>query len=257
MRVTLVSKLLLCCAALTANCWGQGYEIQVYGSETVEPKKTMVELHSNFTFQGSKGITNGVYPTHHILNETIEATHGINDWSELGFYYFSSYVPSVGYRPVGVHIRPRFRVPESWKWKVGVSLSQEIGYISRKFTEDPWDYELRPIIDKKMGRYYMSFNPTLVRSIKGLNSDKGFEFSPNFKMAGDITKKVTLGLEYYGNYGPVGSFNRLRDQSQQFIPSVDIDLGPNWEFNAGVGWGVTQATDHLIVKFIIGYRFGF
>jgi len=30
------------------------YEIQVYGYETVEPRHTMVELHSNFTFQGSK-----------------------------------------------------------------------------------------------------------------------------------------------------------------------------------------------------------
>ena len=30
------------------------YEIQVYGAETVEPHHTMVELHSNFTIQGSK-----------------------------------------------------------------------------------------------------------------------------------------------------------------------------------------------------------
>lgn len=243
--------------ALAGVCWGQGYEIQVYGSETVEPKKTMVELHTNFTFQGSKESTNGVYPTHHMLNETLEITHGLNDWSEIGFYYFSSYVPSAGYKPVGVHIRPRFRIPEAWKWPVGVSLSQEIGYISKKFTEDPWDYELRPIIDKKVGRYYASFNPTLVRSIKGLNTKKGFEFSPNFKVSGELTKKVALGLEYYGNYGPITGFDRLRDQQQQFIPTLDIDLGPNWEFNAGVGWGVTQATDHLIVKFIIGYRFGF
>ena len=116
---------------------------------------------------------------------------------------------------------------------------------------------MRPIIDKKVGRFYASFNPTLERSFKGLNSKKGFAFSPNFKVAGDITKKVTLGLEYYGNYGALGSFERFRDQQQQFIPSIDVDLGPNWEFNAGVGWGVTQATDHLIVKFIIGYKFGF
>jgi hypothetical protein len=40
-----------------------------------------------------------------------------------------------------------------------------------------------------------------------------------------------------------------------FIPAVDIDFGKNWEFNFGVGVGVTQATDHLIVKGILGYRF--
>jgi hypothetical protein len=30
------------------------YEIQVYGSDTVSPRRTMVELHSNFTADGSK-----------------------------------------------------------------------------------------------------------------------------------------------------------------------------------------------------------
>ena len=44
------------------------YEIQVYGSETVAPKNTMVELHSNFTFQGSKEPVDGVYPTIHALH---------------------------------------------------------------------------------------------------------------------------------------------------------------------------------------------
>jgi hypothetical protein len=35
---------------------------------------------------------------------------------------------------------------------------------------------------------------------------------------------------------------------------LDVDFGPNWEFNFGVGIGVTQATDHLIIKCILGYR---
>ena len=38
---------------------------------------------------------------------------------------------------------------------------------------------------------------------------------------------------------------------------MDIDFGKNWEFNFGVGVGVTQATDHLLIKGILGYRFNF
>jgi hypothetical protein len=33
-------------------------------------------------------------------------------------------------------------------------------------------------------------------------------------------------------------------------------LGPRWEFNLGVGAGLTSATDRLIVKVILGYWFG-
>ena len=36
------------------------YEVQVYGAEMVPPGRTMVELHSNFTFEGSKTAVDGV-----------------------------------------------------------------------------------------------------------------------------------------------------------------------------------------------------
>src|SRR5208337_2471874 len=60
----------------------ENYEIQVYGSDLVDPAHTMVELHSNFTIDGSKTIMDGVYPTNHGEHETVEITHGFNDWFE-------------------------------------------------------------------------------------------------------------------------------------------------------------------------------
>jgi hypothetical protein len=81
-------------------------------------------------------------------------------------------------------------------------------------------------------------------------------FSPNFKAGYDITKKVNAGVEYYGVLGPVGNFDPLREQEQQIVPCVDLNLSPKWEFNFGVGVGVTRGTDHLVVKMILGRRFG-
>jgi hypothetical protein len=62
-------------------------------------------------------------------------------------------------------------------------------------------------------------------------------------------------LEYYATYGPLTGFDPLREQEQQFFPAIDVDFGPQWEFNAGVGIGTTRSTDHLILKCIIGRRF--
>ena len=50
------------------------YEIQVYGAETVPPETLMVELHSNYTFDGQKYAVDGVYPTDHQEHETLELT---------------------------------------------------------------------------------------------------------------------------------------------------------------------------------------
>jgi hypothetical protein len=139
---------------------------------------------------------------------------------------------------------------------VGVSLSNEVGYQRRQFSVDTWTWEIRPIIDRKQGRWYFSFNPTLDRAIHGENEDKGFEFSPNFKFSYDVTPKISAGLEYYGALGPITGFDPLSDQQQQIVPAVDLNLSPKWEVNFGVGVGATKSTDHLLLKLILGYRFG-
>jgi hypothetical protein len=244
--------LLLCGVPALAQ---DNYEIQVYGSDTVTPGATMVELHSNFTVDGSKQPENGVLPTNHALHETLEITHGFTDWFETGFYVFTSARSGNGWQWVGDHIRPRVRAPERWRWPVGVSLSAEFGYQQRQFSEDTWSLELRPIVDKKLGPWYLAFNPTFDRSLHGANYDKGWEFSPNFKFSYDLNKAVSAGLEYYGSLGPVGNFDPIGEQQQQILPAIDLNVSPNWEVNFGAGVGVTRGTDHLLVKLILGYRF--
>jgi outer membrane receptor protein involved in Fe transport len=138
---------------------------------------------------------------------------------------------------------------------VGVSLSTEFGYQRPLFSSDTWTIEIRPIIDKKLGCWYWSFNPTFDRSFHGESKNKGFEFSPNLKFSYDLTKRVSAGLEYYGSLGPVTGFDPLRDQQQQILPAIDLNLGPQWEFNLGLGIGMTRSTDHLLVKMILGRRF--
>jgi hypothetical protein len=233
------------------------YEIQVYGYDLVEKGNTMVELHSNFTFEGSKSTNDGTYPTNHQLHETIEITHGFTDWFETGFYIFTSSQNGYGIDWVGDHIRPRFAVPKRWKWPVGVSISQEIGYQRRQFSVDSWTYELRPIVDKQMGPWYVSFNPAFDRSLHGATVSQGWVFSPNLKVSYNFTKKVAGGFEYYGSLGPVTGFDPVALQQQQIFPTIDLDVAPRWEINMGVGVGMTRSTDHLIAKMILGYRFNF
>jgi hypothetical protein len=233
------------------------YEIQVYEYDTVEPGHTMVELHSNFTIDGTKEMIDGLYPTNHAEHETVEITHGFTDWFETGFYIFTSIHSGQGWQWVGDHIRPRFRVPPQWSWPVGVSISQELGYQRRQFSVDTWTWEIRPIIDKKMGRWYWSINPTLDRAFHGADVNQGLVFSPNFKFSYDFTPQIAGGLEYYGSVGPVTGFDPIYLQQHQVFPAVDLNLAPQWEVNFGLGVGLTRSTDHLIVKMILGYRFNF
>jgi hypothetical protein len=231
------------------------YEIQVYGSDTIPPGSTMVELHSNFTALGQRSEIQGVYPTYHQEHETLEITQGINDWSEVGFYIFTSEQAGHGIQWVGDHIRPRVRVPRSWHWPIGVSLSTEIGYQRPVYSLDTWTWEIRPILDKAIYRWYFAFNPALERTWHGPDVHQGLAFAPAAKVSYDFTKRVSGGIEYYADYGAFSQFDSFREQQQQFFAATDLNVSPKWEINFGVGIGVTAATDHLIIKGILGRRF--
>jgi len=231
------------------------YEIQVYGADTVPPKNLMVELHSNFTPEGQKYVIDGVYPTNHQEHETVELTEGINDWSEVGFYIFTSEQDGHGVQWVGDHIRPRVRVPDSWHWPVGVSLSTEVGYQRAVYSPDTWTWEIRPIVDYSKGRWYFALNPALERTWHGPDVNQGIGFSPGVKVSYDFSNAVSAGFEYYADYGRITSPDTLHDQQQQIFAVTDLNVSPKWEINVGVGVGPTAATDHLIVKGILGRRF--
>jgi hypothetical protein len=231
------------------------YEIQVYGADTVRPRTTMVELHSNFTAQGQKNYVDGVAPTHHAVHETVEITQGITGWSEVGFYVFTSIKPDAGFDWVGDHIRPRVRSPDSWHWPVGVSLSQEIGYQRPRFSPDTWTWEIRPIVDKQKGRLYWAINPALERTLHGPGIHEGMDFAPGVKVGWDFTKVVNAGVEYYADYGNIADILPLHEQQQQIFLVSDLNVSPKWEINFGAGIGPTAATDRWLIKGILGRRF--
>lgn len=231
------------------------YEIQVYGSDLVPPQNLMVELHSNNTLDGQTREIDGVYATDHQQHETLELTEGLTASSEVGFYVFTSEQDGHGVQWVGDHIRPRVTVPPSWGWPVGVSLSTEVGFQRAAYTPDTWTWEIRPIIDKALGRWYFAVNPALERTLHGPDVRQGWGFAPAAKVSYDFTPVVSGGVEYYADNGPIGNIPPLHDQQQQVFLVTDLNVSPVWEINIGVGIGVTASTDHLIVKCILGRRF--
>ncbi|MDE3213643.1 MAG: hypothetical protein KGM98_10445 [Bacteroidota bacterium] len=228
------------------------YEIQVYGSQTQDKGTTMLELHSNYTFDGQKDIVDGVRPSNHALHETLEITQGITDNFEIGFYFFTNYSARYGYRYVGSHIRPRFMVPQKWHWPVGVSLSAEFGFQSSDYSDQTWNLEIRPIVDKQFKKLYLAFNPAFGIGLKGASTGAP-SIEPNLKGSYAI-HKVAVGFEYYGTVGQFGNIPPIAQQNHAIFAAVDLDVDPRWEFNFGPGWGLTKATDGFVFKMIIGRR---
>jgi hypothetical protein len=260
----IVMSLLSACGGFAGaqnNYQISNYEIQVYGSQTVPSRTTLLESLGNVSADGTVALAitgyskDQLYPTDDALHESIEVTQGVRDWAEVGFYVFTNARSGGGWQWVGDHIRPRVRVPDRWRWPVGASLSMEFGYQRPHFSTDTWTMEIRPILDKNLGRWYVALNPALERSFHGQSVSQGVAFDPSMKVSYRFNRTLSGGVEYYGGYGSLRSISTFHNQQQQFFPVMDLRVSKDWDINLGVGIGVTATTDDWIWKANIGRRF--
>ena len=226
-------------------------EIQVYASPTIQHKWTIFELHSNYTFKGSKLLSDP--KSAKWTNETLEITHGVAKNLEIGFYTFTGVAPGGGFQYLGNQIRPRVTVPETWKWSLGASLSMEFGFFrADDTTKFVWQGELRPIFDKTIDNWYIAFNPNIEFVLTGNN--KGLVITPQFKTVYTIKEKFGLGIEYYGG---LGSFKKILPgnlQEHLIGPMIDLYVHPMWEINGGFLFGLTQNSNQHVLKLLLGRR---
>jgi hypothetical protein len=228
-------------------------EIQVYASPTIQHRWTIFELHSNYTFKGSRGLSDP--KSARWTNETLEITHGFGQNFEVGFYTFTAFSPDGGFQYLGNQVRPRVTVPENRNWPFGASLSMEFGFFRPDAnSEFFWQGEIRPIIDKTLGNWYLAFNPNIDFVVSG--PDKGAGFSPQAKTVYTIKEVFGIGLEYYGALGNFDNLLPMRQQEHLIGPMIDLYFHPKWEVNGGFLFGMTHGSNQRIFKLLLGRRVG-
>jgi hypothetical protein len=227
------------------------FEIQVYGSD-ISSQELMLELHSNASLQGSWKNDDGIVPTHNLAHETIELSYGWNNWCQTGVYLFNAVGDNDRTSVAGFHVRQMFAVQQSHTMPVGLGFSAEYGYIKKEYSDAAWALEMRPIVDKRWKKMYISFNPVLGMSFQG--QAHPLDFSPNVKISYAVVKKCEVGFEYYGSLGNMSEILPYQHQPHQLFVCSDIDFGEQWEFNAGYGIAMTSAGENGVVKIILGRK---
>ena len=226
-------------------------EIQVYASPTIGHKRTIFELHNNYTFNGPKNLVNPA--DFRFTNHTLEITHGLGDDFEIGFYTFTSISNDGRFQYLGNQIRPRVTVPKKWGWKFGASLSMEIGFF-RPGTGLPFrtQGELRPIVDRTWGKFYVAINPNIDFVLSGTGKEVGI--SPQAKVVYTIGGKFGLGVEYYSGLGTFSKLSPMSQQEHLIGPIFDLYTNPDWELQTGFLFGLTQGSNQQLFKLLVGRR---
>jgi hypothetical protein len=88
----------------------------------------------------------------------------------------------------------------------------------------------------------------------GIGSKGVADFAPVVRLAGNVTKDVAIGVEYYADFGQRGRFSTLPPQQHSLFLVTDFKLGAS-DLHLGAGHGLTPGSDRLVLTGVLGYAF--
>lgn len=247
------SRLLVCaaliCSLFSVRALAQTDEIQVYNAEIAGPGVFNLTLHNNFAPEGrtSAAFSSGIVPDH-TLNGTAEWAYGVAPWFEAGLYlplYSYSGNGSLTYN--GFKLRTLFVLPDAADQTFFYGVNFEFSRNTAHWDPSPNTQEIRPIIGWHLGAIDFIVNPILDNSWKGFSR---LDFAPETRLAYNFNRVWAISAEEYDDFGALRGFLPASQQQHQLFAVFDFN-GKPWSVEGGVGFGLTGASDHLVLKLIL------
>jgi hypothetical protein len=236
-------------ATIVAPAFAQTDEIQVYDGAIAEPGVFNLTWHNNFTPKGLKtpGFPSGLVNNRN-LNGVTEWAYGVSEWFEAGLY-LPLYSLSADRGPSinGGKIRLLFAVPHADDRKFFYAANFEFSYNSRHWDERRYTSEIRPILGWHLHPVDIILNPILDNSFTG--GFKSLDFAPATRVAYNLNSKTAVAIEEYADFGPLRNFYSASEQFHQIYGVFDRSTRFG-DFEAGVGIGVTAASDKVTLKLL-------
>jgi hypothetical protein len=231
------------------------FEIQVYEGDINDPLQPGLELHTNFVASGRRTASfPGEAVPNHTLRTTLEPSFGLLEWWELGAYLQFATAPGRSQAHFGgFKLRSKFVIPHRLTGDFIFGLNFEVGRGVAVLGSDDWDTEVRPIIAWGHGRWFAAVNPIFGWALTGPRNAVP-DLEPCAKVRFDAGHHVGVGFEYYAGLGRPSDLPAA-DQQEHFLYLVGDLLDGPIELNAGVGHGLTDASDAWTVKVIVGKAF--
>lgn len=230
--------------------FAQTDEIQVYDGAIAEPGVFNLTVHNNFTPVGLKtpAFPGGLIPDQS-LNGVMEWSCGVTEWFEAGLYLpLYSISKDRGATINGGKIRLLFTAPHAEDRRFFYAVNFEFSYNSKHWDARRFTSEIRPIIGYHLHPVDIIVNPILDTSYVG--GVKSFDFAPATRVAYNFSPKWVMAVEEYADVGPLRQFYSASEQAHQLYGVLD-HRGKFLNIEAGVGFGLTGASDKLTLKLLL------
>jgi hypothetical protein len=249
LRLPLATLLAFCATPFTAPrlVAQDPFEMEVYTPRTAGPGELELELHSNYVADGSTAFDGALAPTDRQARFSLELTRGITHSWELALYGLAATRPGAGAELAGWRVRSRVRAPEGWRLPVQLGINLEVEHTLPAFAERENAVELVPVIGWSRGPVAFAINAPFEHAL-GNGAIPGWEFEPSARVDLGVSRTLTLTTEYFTSLGELGRLDAPQAQRHLLFPGVAMHFGDDVTWNAAVGFGLTDATDRLVLK---------
>ena len=236
-------------AILPRAAAAQTDEIQVYNAEIAAPGVVNLTLHDNYTPDGSKiPAFHGAIVSNGSINGVPEWAYGVTDWFEAGVSLPLYSIPRDGGPQLdGFKLRTLFVEPDAAKHSFFYGVNFEFSFNSKHWDRFTYTSEIRPILGWRFGKVDLIVNPIFDNSWRGFSH---LDFAPETRVDYNFSDKWAIAAEEYDDFGEIRRFTPSQSQTHQLFAVIDYN-GKPINIEAGLGFGLNSATDHLTLKLIL------
>jgi hypothetical protein len=234
----------LICALCTVAAAQDTFHIRVHEYEHGLDELVFDE-HMNYIGAGTNSPDGSVAPTNNQLHIAHEFTAGFTPTFSLGGMVLNARRVDGGFEYAGWKVLPHLNAPTTLHLPIEIGIVAEFTVQPKRYADGSGEIELHPILEKHIEKFTFVVNPSLGRTLNASGNSPGWTFSPAIRSAYDVSKRVTLGVEYYG-------------QSSRFLgahATADVKLRDKMVWSLGIQVGPKSDRNHVIYtsRFEVGW----
>ena len=251
MRLNLI-LIMVCGAGLARSAHALNFfELEVYPATT--EGKGVHEIENNTTFVANgRGEEQEETPRHRLLRSSLEYNYGLTDKIDVAAYLDVQKPNGKELEYAGSRFRAhgglwdKGRFPLDLGWYLEAELPHN--------AESDLELEFRPIVSRDLGRFSVDLNP--IFELPTVSEERRtLEFNYGARVYYRLSRDLMPGVEFYGGIGQIRDTDPSREQQHYALPVLYGRLGRGFKFAVGPAFGLTRASDPVLLKLSVEYEF--
>lgn len=232
------------------------FELEAYPATTEGKGLHEIESHTTYVANGRRPtdeeLSGEDFRREGLFRTSIEYNYGLTDKIDAAVYLDLAWPNADEPQYAGNRLRLRGalfdkgRFPIDLGWYFEVELPQK--------DAATMELEFRPILSRDFGRFTVDVDP--IFELPTVTSERRtFEFNYAARILYRLSPRLQPAVEFFGDIGQIRDPDPTKEQEHYLFSTLFARLGHGIYAYGGPGFGLTRASDPVILRFGIEYEF--